>query len=174
MIVKSMIIIKYIILVLLLISSSYIGILISKKYQGRVKELKEMKSYLTIFCAKIKLTYQPIPQIFEELGNKENSNISYIFKTASKNMQEMPAGEAWLKAIDMQNTELKKEDIEVLKGLSNLLGKVDLEGQVSEIELVDNFLDNQIEKAEEESKKSVKMYKTLGLTVGLAMVIILI
>ena len=74
----------------------------------------------------------------------------------------------------MQNTELKKEDIEVLKGLSNLLGKVDLEGQVNEIELVDNFLDNQIEKAEEESKKSVKMYKTLGVTVGLAMVIILI
>lgn len=174
MIAKNMIIIKYIILLLLLISSSYIGILISKKYQGRVKELKEMKSYLTIFATKIKLTYEPIPQIFEELGNKENSNISYIFKTASKNMQEMPAGEAWLKSINVQNTELKKEDIEVLKGLSNLLGKVDLEGQVNEIELVDNFLDNQIEKAEEESKKSVKMYKTLGVTVGLAMVIILI
>ena len=55
-----MIIIKYIILLLLLISSSYIGILISKKYQGRVKELKEMKSYLTIFTTKIKLTYEPI------------------------------------------------------------------------------------------------------------------
>lgn len=169
-----MIIVKNIILILILISSSYIGILISKKYQGRVKELKEMKSFLTIFCAKIKLTYEPIPQIFEELGNKENSNISYIFKIASKNMKEMPAGEAWLNVINTQNTQLKKEDIEVLKGISNLLGKVDLEGQVSQIELVNNFLDNQIEKAEEESKKSVKMYKTLGITMGLAMVIIFV
>lgn len=169
-----MIVIKYGILVLLFLSSSYIGILIAGKYQNRVKELKEMKSLLTIFSTKIKLTYEPIPQIFEELGNKENSNISYIFKTASKQMQDLPAGEAWKKALDTKNTNLKKEDIEVLKGLSNLLGKVDLEGQISEIELVDNFLDKQIEKAEEESKKNEKMYKTLGITVGLAMVIIFI
>ena len=87
-------------------------------------------------------------------------------------MKELPAGKAWLKALENQNTNLKKEDMEVLKGLSNLLGKVDIEGQVTEIELVDNFLNTQIEKAEEESKKSEKMYKTLGITVGLAMVIV--
>ena len=169
-----MLIIKGIILIMLLFSSSYIGLLVSKKYQNRVKELKEMKSLLKIFSTKIRLTYETIPQIFKELGNKENSNISYIFKIASKNMQELPAGEAWIKALENQNTNLKKEDIEVLKGLSALLGKVDLEGQVSEIELVDNFLDKQIEKAEEESKRNEKMYKTLGVTAGLAMVIIFI
>ena len=169
-----MIIIKYIILLMLLFSSSYIGILIANRYKSRVKELKEMKSFLSIFEAKIKLTYEPIPKIFEELGNDEKSNISYIFKIASENMKELPAGEAWIKALKLKNTNLKKEDIEILKGLSNLLGKVDLEGQVSEIELVDNFIDKQIEKAEEESKKSEKMYKTLGITVGLAIVIILI
>ena len=166
--------IKYVILVLLFASSSYIGVLIAKKYQARVRELKEIKTSLAIFATKIKLTYQPIPQIFEELGNKEQSNISSLFQTASKNMKELPAGQAWLEALDNANTNLKKEDIEVLKGLSSLLGKVDLEGQVSEIELVDHFLDKQIEIAQEESKKSEKMYKTLGITVGLAMVIILI
>lgn len=169
-----MVVVKGIILILLLFSSSYIGILVSKKYQNRVKELKEIKSLLTIFSTKIKLTYEPIPQIFEEIGNKENSNISYIFKIAAKQMKELPAGEAWNKAVETKNTNLKKEDIEVLKGLSSLLGKVDLEGQVNEIELVDTFLNSQIEKAEEESKKNVKMYKTLGITLGLAMVIVLI
>lgn len=169
-----MFIVKGIVLMLLLFSSSYIGILISMKYKSRVKELKEMKTLLTIFSTKIKLTYEPIPQIFEELGKKENSNISYIFKKASENMKEMQAGKAWINALEMKNTNLKKEDIEILKGLSTLLGKVDLEGQISEIELVDNFLDKQIEKAEEESKKSEKMYKTLGITAGLAMVIIFI
>ena len=84
------------------------------------------------------------------------------------------AGEAWKQALEESNTNMKKEDIETLKTLSNLLGKVDIEGQISEIELVNNFIDNQIEKAEEESKKNVKMYKTLGTTVGLAVVILLI
>lgn len=168
-----MLIIKGIILIMLLFSSSYIGILVSIKYQNRVKELKKIKTLLTIFSTKIKLTYEPIPQIFEEIGDKEKSNINEIFKTASKNMKELPAGKAWIKALENQNTNLKKEDIEVLKGLSNLLGKVDIEGQVNEIELVDNFLNAQLGKAEEESKKSEKMYKTLGITIGLVMVIIL-
>ena len=169
-----MTIVKIIILTLMLVSSSYIGILISKKYQNRVRELKQIKSSLAIFSAKIKLTYEPIPKIFEEIGKKENNNISNLFKKASENMEKMPAGEAWNKSLEVQSTNLTKEDIEVLKSLSNLLGKVDLEGQVSEIELVDNFLDNQIEIAQEESKKIVKMYKTLGITVGLAMVIIFV
>ena len=169
-----MLVLKAAILIMLLFSSSYIGILVSKKYQNRVKELKQIKTLLTIFSTKIKLTYEPIPQIFEEIGNKEKSNINNIFKTASKNMEELPAGKAWLKALENQNTNLKKEDIEVLKGLSNLLGKVDLEGQINEIQLIDKFVDTQIEKAEEESKKSEKMYKTLGITVGLAMVIVFI
>lgn len=169
-----MLVLKGAILIMLLLSSSYIGILVSKKYQNRVKELKQIKTLLTIFSTKIKLTYEPIPQIFEEIGNKEKSNINNIFKTASKNMEELPAGKAWLKALENQNTNLKKEDIEVLKGLSNLLGKVDLEGQINEIQLIDKFVDTQIEKAEEESKKSEKMYKTLGITVGLAMVIVFI
>lgn len=170
-------IIKYIILLLVLTSSSYIGILVSKKYKNRVRELKEMKSSLAIFATKIKLTYEPIPEIFLEIGNKENSDvksINNIFKVAAKKMEELPAGKAWVEALESQNTNLKKEDIEVLKGLSNLLGKVDVEGQVSEIELVDNFLNTQIEKAEEESKKSEKMYKVLGVTIGLAMVIVLV
>ena len=133
-----------------------------------------MKTALAIFATKIKLTYEPIPQIFEALGNRENSNISNIFQKASQKMKELPAGQAWLEALTMESTNFTKEDIGVLKNLSNLLGKVDLEGQIREIELVDNFLNQQIEKAEEESKKSEKMYKTLGITAGLAMVIVLI
>ena len=69
---------------------------------------------------------------------------------------------------------MTKEDIDVLKGLSNMLGKADLEGQISEIKLTDRFIDVQLEKAEEECKKSTKMYKTLGVVIGLAIVIVLI
>ena len=47
-------------------------------------------------------------------------------------------------------------------------------GQVSEIKLIDNFLDRQIEKAEQDRKKNEKMYKTLGVTIGLAIVVVLV
>lgn len=166
--------IKYLELVLILSASTYIGILISKKYLNRVKDLKEMKNALNIFATKIKFTYEPIPQIFKEISGKVNKNISNIFISASKKMENMNAGEAWIQSLEEKNTNMIKEDIETLKTLSNLLGKVDLEGQVNEIELVETFLDTQIELAEEEKNKYVKMYKTLGVTIGIAVVIILI
>ncbi len=168
--------IKYIGLALILGSCSYIGILISKKYANRVKELKEIKSALNIFITKIKYTYEPIPKIFEEISDKtkENKNVSNIFKNACKDMQEYEAGEAWNRSLENTSTNMKKEDIEVLKGLSKLLGRVDAEGQVREVELVDNFLNTQIEEAEKERIKNEKMYRTLGISIGVAITVILI
>ena len=89
-------------------------------------------------------------------------------------MEKYSAGEALNKAIDISNTNLTKEDKEVLKGLSNMLGKVDIDGQISEIKLVDSFLNVQLENAEEEYRKNNKMYKTLGIIVGIMIVIVLI
>ena len=167
-------IIKYFTLLLILISSTYIGTLISKRYTNRVKDLKEMKTALNIFSTKIKFTYEPIPKIFKEISEKIESNIARIFLSASEKMQNITAGKAWIQALEESNTSLNKEDIETLKNLSNLLGKVDIEGQVNEIELVETFLNTQIEKAEEECKKNVKMYKTLGISIGLAIIIVLV
>ena len=69
---------------------------------------------------------------------------------------------------------LNQEDINIIKGLGKQLGKTDVEGQVSEIALTNEFLDIQIKDAEEQCKKNEKMYKTLGTIIGIAIVIILI
>ncbi len=168
--------VKYIGLALILGSCSYIGYLISKKYANREKELKEMKSALNIFITKIKYTYEPIPAIFEEISEKikENRNISNLFRIASKNMKEYEAGEAWNRSLESANTNMKSDDINVLKGLSKLLGKIDADGQVREIELVNNFLNKQIEDAEAERSKNERMYRTLGISIGIAITVILI
>ena len=70
-----MIIIKYLILGMILLGTSYIGILMSKKYSNRVKDLKEMRKALNFFEDKIKFTYEPIPDVFYEISHKMNHNI---------------------------------------------------------------------------------------------------
>ena len=62
----------------------------------------------------------------------------------------------------------------ILKELGKVLGQTDADSQVNEIEVTESFLNMQIEKAEEARKKNQKMYKTLGVVVGLVFVIILI
>lgn len=156
-----MIIIKFISLIAILLFSSYIGIIISNKYKNRVEDLKEIKRGLNIFETKIKYTYEPVPEIFQEISRNLKPNIADVFINASKNMGGNTAKEAWNYAIENSNTSMNKEDIEVIKGLGKLLGKTDLAGQVSQIELTDKFIDTQIEKAEREYTKNEKLYKTL-------------
>lgn len=165
--------IKYCMLFLVFLSATLIGKYISQKYKFRLDELEEMKNALNIFKSKIKFTYEPIPEIFKEISLNASKNISNIFDIAIKNMKKDNANIAWEKSVDECVTNLNKEDKQVLKTLSKLLGQTDSEGQISQIEITQNFIDVQIKNAQEEKQKNEKLYSRLGTTIGLAIVIIL-
>ena len=167
-------IIKTIILFVVFVIASVIGFLISKKYTYRLNELEEMKTALNIFKSKIKFTYAPIPEIFNDISLNSSKNISKIFSNAKYNLENQLAGQAWENAIEMTECYFNKEDKQNLKSLSKLLGETDLEGQVSQIELTEIFLEKQIKQALEEKNKNGKLYKKLGAIIGLVIVIILI
>lgn len=162
------------ILAMIIVVSSIIGILFSKRYANREKEIKEMKNALNMFSTKIKFTYEPIPNVFMEIANKIDGNIGTIFNVAANNMKEMSAGDAWRKALLISKNNLNKEDIDTVQNLSRLLGQTDIEGQISEVDVVNDFLTVQLENASEERRKNEKMYRTLGLVTGLTIAIILI
>lgn len=168
------ILIKFLMLAILLIITSWIGIILSKKYTNRVKELKQIKTGLNIIENKIKFTYEPIPEIFKEIATKFTGNVSDIFKTAYKNMENTEAGKSWENSVDLINSNLNKEDKDAIKGLGKLLGKTDVDGQVSQINLINEFLNTQIEQAEADREKGEKLYKKLGVISGLMIIVALI
>ena len=71
--------IKYMMLVIIFISSTLIGKFLSKKYTYRLEELEEMQNALNIFKSKIKFTYEPISDIFNDIAKNRIPNISKIF-----------------------------------------------------------------------------------------------
>lgn len=168
-----MLIIKTIILTLIFLVCFYIGMSIAKKYTNRVNELKIILSCLNIFEEKIKFTYEPVPDVFLDISKMQKNEIGNLFYNAQEKMKTMFAGEAWEEAIDESKTNLNKEDIEILKGLAKMLGKIDLDGQVNEIRLTKKFIETKIKEAEYEKNKNEKLYKTLGATIGLIAIVIL-
>lgn len=74
--------IKYFMLLLVFIASSFIGRCIAKKYSYRLEELEEMKNILNVFKSKIRFTYEPIPEIFKDIANNVKENIGQILKKA--------------------------------------------------------------------------------------------
>jgi len=113
--------IKYTIILLIFILSVLIGRYKAKQYAYRLKELEEIKCYLNILKTKIKFTYEPIPDIFEEIANNSSDNVSYIFRKSKNKMSNKTASISWEEAIDESNCNLKIEDKQKLKTLSKLL-----------------------------------------------------
>ena len=169
-----MLFLKIFLLFIIFLMSTFIGIIIAKMYENRVKELREFKSILNIIKTKIKFTYEPLAEIFFQISKNNSSKIEKLFEKIAKEIQYNQTKDVWEEEIQKLDISINQEDKDILKKLGNLLGQTDVEGQVSEIEVTQNFLDNQIIKAEEERKKNQKMYKTLGVIVGLFFVIILI
>lgn len=165
--------IKYFMLFFILVACSLIGRYLSKKYVIRVNELEEMRNALNMFQTKIKFTYEPIPEIFEEIARNTSQCVGQIFLTAKEKMQTKTANIAWEEAIEESQNSLTKEDKHVLKTLSKLLGQTDAEGQTSQIEITQKFLETQLQEAQEQRIKNEKLYSKLGTTIGLAIVIIL-
>lgn len=164
---------KIIIYIFIFLSSSLIGMLISKKYINRVNELREFKTALNMLKTKIRYTYEPIPEVFMQISENLNSNIANVFNQAANKMNTLIAGEAWTIALKLEDLNINEEDRKVLNNLGKLLGKTDLEGQLNQIEMTSDFLDTQIKKAEKEKEKNEKLYRTLGALLGITIVIIL-
>lgn len=112
---------KFFILTIIWGISSYIGILFSKKYSGRVQELREIKNTLNIIETKIRFTYEPLPDIFNQISTSTKNNIGNIFELASQKMNNMSVKDAWEYGIENATLNLNEEDKSVLKELGKLL-----------------------------------------------------
>lgn len=130
-----------------------IGLLIAKSYQNRVVELKEFKNILNIMKTKIKFTYEPLAEIFKQISKDNESEVEKIFGQMANQITYYQAKDVWENCIQDADISIKQEDKDILKKLGKLLGQTDIEGQISEIEVIENFLDMQIENAEDERKE---------------------
>lgn len=172
-----MLYLKCIILFLIFILSSKIGRVFSKKYQERLEILQDVKTVLNNLKTKIRFTYKPLPIIFDEIIKNSigiNKKVFNFLEKSNFYMKNNVAGDAWNLAIDESKIFENEKDKKIMKNMSNMLGKTDLEGQISDIDLTISFLDEQINIAKNELIKNEKLYKNLGVIAGIGIVIILI
>ncbi len=166
--------IKIILFFLIFMACMYIGLTISNKYKSRVQDLKEFKSILNVLNTKIRYTQEPIKEIAKEIASMNNGNIGAIFQELYLELNDKKIEEAWNISIEKLGNNFKEEDKSILKNLGKMLGKTDLEGQINQIIQTNEFLNIQIDKAEIDRQKNEKLCKSLGIIIGIAIVIILI
>lgn len=125
----------------------WIGNLKAKSYENRVIELTKFQSSLLILKNKIEFTYEPINTIFLEISKIVYENNNNIFLETINKGDELYL--SWNQAIDLVKNDFNEEDKEIIKILGKMLGKTDVKGQVSQIELSQKL----IEKSNTKSRK---------------------
>ena len=140
--------VKTILLFAIFSLSTGIGILISKMYENRVKELRQFKNILNIIKTKIKFTYEPLAEIFNQISQEKSSKIEEIFENMTYKLAFENVKYSWMDAIQEADISITQEDKDILKELGKVLGQTDADSQVNEIEVTESFLNMQIEKAE--------------------------
>lgn len=172
-------VVKFVGFILILGATTFLGVLISKKYSLRVNELQELITGLEIFETRLNYTYDTIPDAFDFIHRHLKSDVRNIFKNVSNDLNksnEVSAGDTFMKVVDEEKSflALTDEDVEALKGLSVSLGQTDLENQSKNIKLIIHTLSMQLESAKFEKNKNFKLFRNMGVLVGLMLIIILI
>jgi|LSQX01.1.fsa_nt_gb stage III sporulation protein AB len=153
------------------------GYSLSSEFTRRPGELRELQNILELFANEVRYFSTPLVDAFEKIAGKAKTPVGMFFSATASILRDgtLNASDAWNMAICEYNkkTSLAKEDLEVLDSFGKMLGKSDMEGQLSSIELTVKRLKILEREAEEKRVKTAGMYRKLSLLIGLAIIVLL-
>ena len=170
---------KIIVYIIIFLSCSLCGYLVSLKYSLRVERLSALTESLRILNSEITYRRDPLPETLERISRYKDNSSSAFFRRLTEIVRENKTFlfmDSWKAAVDdcYQNSPLKPCDIEIINDIGIELGKSDVEGQNNMFLRIFKRLEECTLDAVHERNTKGKMYKTMGITIGIAIVIILI
>lgn len=153
--------------------TTYLGFLKAKVFINRENSLINFLNALVMIKSKIEFTQEPLKNIFEEISYVIYHNEDNVFLNTLK-IKNNNFYLRWEESINTTCENFDCEDKNIIKNFGKMLGKTDINGQIDEILFTKKLIESQIKKAEEDKIKNVKLYKTLGVCLGLFLCIVLI
>lgn len=174
-----MLTIKLIGCVIIVISSSMLGIAYGSKFKDRYYNLILLHNCIQILETEIIYAANPLPEALTNVYHKGNKKISYIFEDIRKYLisdKNNNVLDSFINVLHKYKKDIciNNEDIEVLLSLGRVLGTSDRIDQEKHIKTVLVQLKSREKEAELLMGKNEKLYKSLGVLSGLALSIILI
>lgn len=167
---------KLIGIAIIITASALIGNNYAEALSKRTSTLKAMEYMLEEIELLIRFRSADVYEIIDSLQRSPQlKNLKFIKYAVEHLGDNVPFDCLWEKAIDEYNENfLKAEDIELLKSIGKEIGKSDLEGQISIIELKKNELSALIRRSEEEYTGKAGMYRSIGILGGALVSILLV
>lgn len=165
--------------IIVILSCTFLGYILSADCRKRPQQLRDLQGMLQMFENQISYLSDILSEAFERICRVCRSEAAVFFEATVDLLKEnrnMSAGQAWEQAVrdNIRKTALDREDEGILLEFGKMLGSTDIDGQVKNIRLTQEQLRHQEEKAEAGRSRNEKMYRSLGLLGGIAVVIVLL
>lgn len=159
-------------------SSAMIGISVGKRIKTRCRVLLGFIGAIDCICAEITCLLTPIEEILEKLVAQQTEptrSFFYACLLSHQKKKDVRFTEVWEEEL-ARSTDLclNDTDIPLLLEIGNSFGRYTGTEQARVLSGVREKLVGLHKIAQEESKKNVRLYRSLGITCGVALVILLI
>lgn len=160
-------------------SSTGIGFLLSKGYENRISHLQDLITLLKVLEADMFYRMDPLPQLLNRIGNSHKELAGAFFVQVCKGLESQNSYDfygSWTSAVGevYSTSSLSEKDREILSEIGISLGKTDLSNQRSFFSQVYERLGQQIIEAVEIKKTKGKLYQTVMTALGVLTVIVLL
>ena len=160
-------------------AASGIGMSFGADLKRRCRELRMLKQLVYMLRGEIKYTKTPLPEAFVHISVRLPAPFGPFLAGVAKEMGMADGrtfGELWRAQIQaaLSGSCLSRLDKEQLGTLGEVLGYLDLEMQLSAIDLYLEQLENGIREAQSSIASKQKLYQSLGVAGGIFLVILLI
>jgi stage III sporulation protein AB len=146
------------------------GLYRSAELKRRERLLTELTGLLESMAMQIRYRALPLGELFAAL--KGGGEFMNAVGAHTAHPSAMNPREAWNKAVT--GLFANEEDRDILCAVGNALGGSDTAGQLAMLELNKELLTARLHEASEQSARTGKMYRSVGLLTGLGLAIIII
>lgn len=163
---------------LLVFSSSFFGNLIARNLAARPEQLRKLRTSLVMLETEINYSSTPLPAALDKIAANAESPINILLRETSHRLRRgegLTAEEAWAEALLLFRAKaaLNSQDLSILRDFGVGLGQSDKKEQLKKLRLIREQLYVQENQAEMEREKNQRMWQTMGVLIGLAVVVLL-
>lgn len=170
---------KIILNICIILACSLIGFLYSSIYKKRVDNLNNLLNCLRALETEVILSQTPLPDAFERVAKVGKGDIAIIFQIIKDDLIQNKRDEIYYSFLAVESQlrgryYLKSEDIDALFTFSKVIGKTVSDDQKKNFTIVLKKIEELAFEANTERLRNEKLYRSLGLLIGLTIAIILI
>ncbi|MEI3606787.1 stage III sporulation protein SpoIIIAB [Pseudogracilibacillus sp. SE30717A] len=168
---------KWIGALILICTTTWIGFDMSNRLGDRTKQIRQFILSLQMIEAEVVYSQLTLQDIFHTVSNKTAYPINEFYRQMTHKLSDVVTDflDVWDEALNrlMKVSALKKNEQEIIKQFGRSLGQHSSLQQQKHIALAIHHLERELDEALEQRDKYEKMMRSLGVLIGIFIVLIL-